>query len=576
MGTHVVPFLLLAFAPLATSQTLLYELDALEDSEGFGSEVASVGDYNGDGREDYAVFVPYREFSIESSPGTQGSGVVEIRSGRNGNLLRTLVNPLAPSSHLLFDLAVIPDADGDGLADFAITWIVGLFDEVGAFRMSSFTGARIDNIQAPPGRAISPYGMRPVHDVDGDGTSDYSVPLGVIFPGTSDGNGVAIYSGESLAPLMLLEPAGRHFSYGWDVLSIPDIDGDGALDFAVSASGDDQIGVRAGAVYLHSGSTGALIDVLLGSTPEERFGFAMEVLPDLDADGVNDLAISSTFLLDTEANGFVTLFSGATRAPLRIITSSETGDSFGWALTIVGDQDVDGVVDIAIGAPEFRADPAQPGRVEIHSLVDSRMLGDMVSDRPGGAFGKVILPLDDVRPNGRFEVLVAGDGFVSFDGIQLGSIAVFDGPIGGDCVDSIPYCGQTVPNSVGALATVTQVGDANLPGSIFRIFGNDLPVGSTALLLTSLDTGFVANPGGSLGNLCLGGAIGRFNSLIGQVGPSGRIVFRPDLLQMPTPTGFVAATPVDVWHFQCWYRDVDMSGAMGSHFTSALSVDVCP
>ncbi|MEM8709415.1 MAG: hypothetical protein AAGG01_00570 [Planctomycetota bacterium] len=576
MGIQLVPLAFLALAPLASSQTLRYALDGLDDDEFFASEVATIGDYNGDGREDYAVLVSGRYFDLEQSSGQQGISVIEIRSGRSGNLLRTLENPFAPLLRVFLDMAVIPDADGDGLSDLAVTWVFGFFDEVGAIRLSSATGAVIDEILPPSGRVISPYGIRPLHDVDGDGTRDFAVPLGVIFTGTSDGNAVAIYSGETNAPLRLLEPAGRHFSYGWDVLSIPDIDGDGALDIAVSASGDDRIGVRAGAVYFHSGATGAVIDVLYGSTAEERFGFALAVLPDLDTDGIQDLAISSTFLLDIDATCFVTLYSGATRAPLRTITSTDVGDTFGWDVTVVGDQDADGSVDLAIGAPEFRASPAQVGRVEIHSLVDSRMLGDVISDREGGAFGNVIVRLDDVRPNGFDEILMAGNGNVSFGGSRIGRIAVYDGPIGGDCVDSVPFCGQTVPNSVGALATLTQIGDANLPGSNFRLFGNDLPVGSTALLLTSLDTGFVANPGGSFGNLCLGGAVGRFQSIIGQVGPSGRIVFRPDLSQMPTPTGFVAATPVDVWHFQAWYRDVDASGAAGSHFTSALSVDVCP
>lgn len=247
------------------------------------------------------------------------------------------------------------------------------------------------------------------------------------------------------------------------------------------------------------------------------------------------IAISSTFLLDPTATAFVTLFSGATRAQISQIVSSEQNDSFGWDVTTVGDEDADGFVDLAIGAPQFLASPAALGRVEVHSMTTGVKLAEFSAAREGQAFGKTILRLPDLRPNGFDEILLAGDGLVQTGG-AAGGLAVFDGSMGGDCVPSIPYCGQVVPNSIGALATLSQVSNADLSGSMFRLLADDLPVGSTTLLLASLDTGFVTQPGGSAGNLFLGGSIGRFTSLVQQAGPSGRIVFRPDLSQMPTPT----------------------------------------
>jgi hypothetical protein len=566
--------LLIAAAPLALSQTTLYGIDGLTEDEIFANAVIALGDQNGDGRGDYGVLVVNREITQGPSQGRRG--VIEVRSGVSGDLIRTLENPMAQTSRTYFDAVAIADSDQDGNTDILVTWVVGLAAEVGIVRISSATGAIIDEVQPPANRVISLYGMNPIHDLDGDGVADFALSLGNPFSGSVAGNGVALYSGSELALLQLLEPANRHFAYGWDVDSTGDLDGDGTLDLAVSSSGDDSNGLRAGAVYLHSGATGAVIDVLFGTAPEERFGFAVERLPDIDMDGVEDLAISSNFLLDPLAYGRVALISGATRTTIREIISPVMNDSFGWDLALVGDQDADGMPDLAIGAPNYRAAPGSFGRVEVHSIVSELQVAELEAEREGQAFGKTILPLSDVQPNGYQEILVAGDGLVTSGGFRVGGLSVFDGPMVPDCVPSIPYCGQVVPNSTGMLATLTQAGDADLSGSLFRLFGNDLPIGSNVLLLTSLETGFASQPGGSAGNLCLGGAIGRFTSIIQQTGPSGRVVFRPDLAQMPTPLGHVQADFTQIWHFQAWYRDMDASGVMGSNFTSALSVDVCP
>ena len=97
-----------------------------------------------------------------------------------------------------------------------------------------------------------------------------------------------------------------------------------------------------------------------------------------------------------------------------------------------------------------------------------------------------------------------------------------------------------------------------------------LPENQFGMFLTSKTSGFVAHPGGSQGNLCLGGAIGRFKGP-GQVFDTktfGAGWLAVDLGALPTPTGPVAAQAGETWYFQCWYRDV------GSHsnFTDGLRV----
>jgi hypothetical protein len=44
-----------------------------------------------------------------------------------------------------------------------------------------------------------------------------------------------------------------------------------------------------------------------------------------------------------------------------------------------------------------------------------------------------------------------------------------------------------------------------------------------------------------------------------------------DLTTIPTPTGFVAAQPGEMWQFQAWFRD-SIGGQATSNFTDGLSI----
>ncbi|MEM9381165.1 MAG: hypothetical protein AAGB93_14530, partial [Planctomycetota bacterium] len=78
-----------------------------------------------------------------------------------------------------------------------------------------------------------------------------------------------------------------------------------------------------------------------------------------------------------------------------------------------------------------------------------------------------------------------------------------------------------------------------------------------------LQQGFVPNPGGSSGNLCLGGAIGRYvgPGQIQNSGGSGEISLTLDLTRHPTPSGLVSVQPGETWSFTAWFRDAGSSGA---------------
>lgn len=136
------------------------------------------------------------------------------------------------------------------------------------------------------------------------------------------------------------------------------------------------------------------------------------------------------------------------------------------------------------------------------------------------------------------------------------------------------YCAPSVPNSTGSSASMTSIGSPVVTDDDARLIARDLPADTFVLFACSQTQGFVANPGGSQGDLCLGGAIGRFAGIRGYsvatASTSGcaTLDFSPG--QVPTPQGLVAALPGETWNFQAWYRDANPNPT--SNFTDGLSL----
>ncbi|MEM9378357.1 MAG: hypothetical protein AAGB93_00310 [Planctomycetota bacterium] len=136
------------------------------------------------------------------------------------------------------------------------------------------------------------------------------------------------------------------------------------------------------------------------------------------------------------------------------------------------------------------------------------------------------------------------------------------------------YCTDVaVANSSGQIGVMSAMGSRVVADADFTLVAEQLPTTAFGFFLVSETPNLIANPGGSQGNLCLGGAIGRFvgPGQISNSGPTGTITLALDLGQIPQPNGFVAIQPADVWYFQAWHRDF-VGGAATSNFTDGLEV----
>jgi hypothetical protein len=132
------------------------------------------------------------------------------------------------------------------------------------------------------------------------------------------------------------------------------------------------------------------------------------------------------------------------------------------------------------------------------------------------------------------------------------------------------YC-AAAPNSTGAPGTI-EARDYDTVLGRMTLVSDSLPTHAAAYSLVSRAPGFAPQPGGSAGNLCLSGPIGRrVGGAVLNTGSGGTFVEVADLGALPQPAGAVAVLPGETWHFQVWHRD-SVGGAATSNFTPGLAV----
>jgi hypothetical protein len=131
------------------------------------------------------------------------------------------------------------------------------------------------------------------------------------------------------------------------------------------------------------------------------------------------------------------------------------------------------------------------------------------------------------------------------------------------------YC-EAALNSTGASAWIAARGMNWGAGRDIFLDATEMPTQAFGHFLVSNTSGFVVNPGGSQGNLCLQGAVGRFNrpGEIMSSGAAGEFSLDVDTSVLPSPNGLVGVQPGETWYFQCWYRDIGPS----SNFTNGVSM----
>jgi hypothetical protein len=366
----------------------------LDDGDGFGSALASLGDLDGDGVAELAVG------AAGDDDGATDAGAVWILFPNPDGSVRAqrkisatsggLVGPLAANDLFGRALASLGDLDGDGVVDLAV-------------------GAPVFETGGATAGAVWVLFL----------ASDGSVAREVEIGAGAGGFGGALSSGDR---------------FGACLAAIGDLDDDGVVDLAVGAPRDDDGGPARGAawiLFLESDGTvkaeqkisdtaggfqGALEDL-------DDFGFALAGLGDLDGDGTEDLAAGVPFadglavdegaawVLFLEPDG--TVASEVELAPGRAGFGALLGpsDQFGSALALVGDRDGDGRGELAVGSPgDLDGLPVGDAVWLLQLSASGTVRGFETISRTRGCFGGLAAPR-------LFGTAIAALGDVDGDGV---------------------------------------------------------------------------------------------------------------------------------------------------------------
>jgi hypothetical protein len=257
-------------------------------------------------------------------------------------------------------------------------------------------------------------------DTDGDGRPDYAVgapgrpgPLGA-------GQGrCVVHSGASGAVLRTMTGSSAGEAFGAAVHLGVDVDGDAVPDLIVGAPARDAgLGADQGGVEVRSGATGAVLFTLAGSTAGDRFGAAVLILGDLNADGRAEFAVGAPEA--GGAAGLVTVYDGLSGALLHSIPGSSAGERLGSALAVLGDVDGDGIPDFVAGAPGFDGIAGPDcGRIQIFSGAGASPLLAAEGGQAGEAFGTALAAAGDLDHDQNLDLVVGAP--------------LFDGTAGADC-----------------------------------------------------------------------------------------------------------------------------------------------
>jgi len=426
-----------------------------------GASLARIDDVDGDGVPDLAVGAP--AFVLRQPPQTFSPGAVLILSGATLETLRVIDRLGFPN-----DLGA-PTSVGDllgsaiGGASGAIGGtVISLGDVDGDGRDDLLLGNPFDDVLVPDGglaldrgrywvvfgrapgeegdpllQAVDITGQRfppnytfgvqtaNLGDLNGDGVADFAITS------SSNVNIVDVFSGATQEVLYSIQgPAAgppRQSWIGEAITPLGDINGDGISDFALG----DERGVNPnlppaigptlpGAVSLHSGADGSVIRVIYVNTSDAReFGDFIVNMGDVNLDGVTDIAVgapsSSVRSEDIAQAGGIAIFSGADGALLAFRRGSRDGEYLGRDIAAAGDLDGDGVTDLL--APSF-------GSLRVLSGVDLRDIGRVLPPPGAVNLGASMVSMGDLDGDGFPEIAVGAPGDGALAGVRDGGVHI--------------------------------------------------------------------------------------------------------------------------------------------------------
>jgi len=317
-----------------------------------------------------------------------------------------------------------------------------------------------------------------------------------------------------------------------------DLDGDGDADALATSYTDD-------AVYWYENQG------VVGPWPRTKITDAAKgahtvFAEDLDGDG--DMDVLSASPLDDKVAWYENLGGGAF-GPQEVISTAGDSPQAVFAADLDGDGDND-----VLSASHV------DDTIAWYQNLGGGNFGpqQVITTSAGGAWW---VHAEDLDGDGDADVLSVG--------YWANKVAWYENLSGCTELIGTSYCGPAVPNSSGASGVIAATGSDEVARDCVTLSAAGLATNQFAMFLNSQTQGLVVPPG-SQGNLCLGGAIGRYRDDLQNTGASGAATLALDLSDTPTPTGSVAIQAGETWNYQLWFRDA--APGPTSNLTDGVSI----
>ena len=346
----------------------------------FGYSVANAGDVDNDGYDDLIIGAYGRNALQGEAYIFRGSS-----TGINTTAARTFTGSVA-GDRFGFSVAAAGDVNNDAFADVII----------GAYGSDSGRGLAEVYHGANPVSAMSlgwsatgsqagenfAYSVSSAGNVDNANFDDVIVGAPAYANGQAAEGRAYVYlsqagaSGLNSGATWMGESDFAGAAYGTAVALAGDIDNDGFSDVMVGAPGyDDGAQTAEGWVFAYHGSiSGPSIshDVALqGNQAGVSFGYALAALGDVNLDGYGDIAVGAPLYDNGEADeGVVMTFHGSAAtlatSAATIYESNQANASMGYSVAGNADLNLDGYSDLLAGAHLFDNALADQGRVFVY------------------------------------------------------------------------------------------------------------------------------------------------------------------------------------------------------------------
>ena len=307
-------------------------------------------------------------------------------------------------------------------------------------------------------------------DIDNDGRPDVIVGAPHHSSGANSGAGaVFVYSGKTGALIRSHFGSGANYQFGTSVCGAGDLDGDGYGDYVVGVPNADPNGTDSGRVRVFSGQTGNLLHTWDGDAAGDHFGTAVARISDIDGDGADEIAVGApdhVFTGQFGSTGFVRVFSGKTGAVLFTLHGSSTS-RLGLSVASARDVDGDGVTDVIAGALNQGTGIQLIDRGAV--VVFSGATGNAIHVIGGGAayqhFGASVAGLGDINKNGFGDFAV---GALANSQLFLGAgfVSFFDGS---STTALYTLSGENLGDQSGS--AIAAIGDVTGDGALELLIG---------------------------------------------------------------------------------------------------------